>query len=232
MCIRDRDAPLITNVDFDIDSASDAGLTVLEYGEDIIESDGMQSEKRYVQHGTTTTFEHSMAVAQRAVRLVNRFNLDHRVDMRDLVVSALLHDYFLYDWHDNAEWHRLHGFTHGRIACLNAMRDFGEAIVNDVVADSLTNHMYPLTNVPPKYPEGWLVSLSDKICATSEAVNLDRFRGGRELEDREALPIIPSMGATRPMSSADPMIDGIGPVRSGAYRTLLALRRGRDAIMR
>ena len=225
-------APLVTDADFDIDSISDAYLTVLDYGEDIIESDGMQSEKRYFQHGNTTTFEHSMAVAQRAVRLVNRFNLDRKVDMRNLVVSALLHDYFLYDWHDNEEWHRLHGFTHGRIACLNAMRDFGETIVNDVVADSLTNHMYPLTNVPPKYLEGWLVSFSDKICATSEAVCLDRFRNNRELEDYEALPFIPSMGAVHSTSLTSSVIDGIGPVRSGAYRTLLALRRGRAAVAR
>lgn len=205
----------------DLDSASDAFLTVLEYGEDIIESPGMQSEKRYFQHGGTTTFEHSVGVAERAVRLANMFGLN--VDMRSLVTSALLHDYFLYDWHDDEEWHRMHGFTHGRIACMNALRDYGESVVNEVVADSLINHMYPLTNVAPRYTEGWLVSISDKWCATTEAVSRERFRE-KNIENLDALPKVPSLGALASVAMAVNNIDGIGSLRSGAYKTLLALR--------
>ncbi|NMN01188.1 phosphohydrolase [Bifidobacterium sp. DSM 109958] len=208
----------------EVASAGDAFLTVLEYGRDIMLSDGMQSEKRYFQHGNTTTFEHSVGVAERAVRLVNLFGLERRVDMRSLVTATLLHDYFLYDWHDDEEWHRLHGFTHGRIACLNAMRDFGPDVVNDVVADSLTNHMYPLTNVPPKYLEGWLVSISDKMCATSEAVSLDRFRYDRTIDDADALPHVPSLGELASVALALNSTDGLGRIRSRAYRTLLAMR--------
>ncbi|MBT1165991.1 HD domain-containing protein [Bifidobacterium simiarum] len=202
-------------------------LTVLEYGLDIIESPGMQSEKRYFQHGNTTTFQHSVAVAERSVRLAHRFGLDDIVDMRSLVVAALLHDYFLYDWHDDEDWHRLHGFTHGRIACLNAIRDYGRDIVNDVVADSLINHMYPLTNVPPKYTEGWLVSISDKLCATGEAVNRERFRvrkSHRVISGLDSLPKVPSLGALRSVEAAVNNTNGIGSIRSGAYHTLLALR--------
>lgn len=208
----------------ELDSASDAFLTVLEYGQDIMESPGMQSEKRYLQHGATTTFEHSVAVAERAVRLANLLGLGRRVDMRSLVVSGLLHDYFLYDWHDNEDWHRLHGFIHGRIACMNARRDFGEEIVNDVVADSLVNHMYPLTNVPPKYLEGWLVSLSDKMCATSETVSPERFRAERRIEGDESLPDVPSLGPATAAALALHTANSIGFIRSGAYRMRLALK--------
>ncbi|PLS31517.1 phosphohydrolase [Bifidobacterium margollesii] len=218
-----------TEANADADSASDAFLTVLEYGLDIIESPGMQSEKRYFQHGNTTTFQHSLAVAERSVRLAHRFGLDDIVDMRSLVVASLLHDYFLYDWHDHEDWHRLHGFTHGRIACLNAIRDYGRDIVNDVVADSLINHMYPLTNVQPKYTEGWLVSISDKMCATGEAMSRDRFRmhnrrSRRSASDLDSLPKVPSLGAVQSVERALNNTDGIGSIRSGAYHTLLALR--------
>ncbi|KAB8288129.1 HD domain-containing protein [Bifidobacterium avesanii] len=208
----------------ELDAASDAFLTVLEYGQDIMTSPGMQSEKRYLQHGNTTTFEHSVAVAERAVRLANLFSLERRVDMRSLVVSGLLHDYFLYDWHDDEDWHRLHGFIHGRIACMNAKRDFGEDVVNDVVADSLTNHMYPLTNVPPKYLEGWLVSVSDKMCATSETVSPDRFRSDRRIENAESLPHVPSLGELSAAALAMDTVNGIGFIRSSAYRMRLALK--------
>ncbi|WP_223849825.1 HD domain-containing protein [Bifidobacterium vespertilionis] len=211
-------------VNAELDSASDAFLTVLEYGEDLMMSPGMQSEKRYFQHGNTTTFEHSVAVAERAVRLANFFSLGRRVDMRSLVASALLHDYFLYDWHDDEDWHRLHGFIHGSIACMNAKRDFGDKIVNDVVADSLINHMYPLTNVPPRYLEGWLVSVSDKMCATSETVSPGRFRYDRHLENVDKLPHVPSLDELSAIALTLNTVNSIGFIRSSAYRMRLALK--------
>lgn len=74
-------------------------------------------ERRCYQHGAVTTFAHSIRVACLAVWMADRLRLWRRVDLRSLIRAALLHDYFLYDWHDwdNGE-HRLHGFTHGRAA--------------------------------------------------------------------------------------------------------------------
>ena len=162
-------------VNAELDSASDAFLTVLEYGEDLMMSPGMQSEKRYFQHGNTTTFEHSVAVAERAVRLANFFSLGRRVDMRSLVASALLHDYFLYDWHDwDGGEHRMHGFTHGGAALRNALRDFR---LNAIERDSIANHMFPMTPTP-RYVEGYLVTVADKLSATRETLSLDRFNKG------------------------------------------------------
>ena len=85
----------------------------------------------------------------------------------------MLHDYFLYDWHDwdNGE-HRLHGFTHGNTAVRNAVRDFR---LNHVERDSIANHMFPLTPRPPRYIEGYLVTMADKISATRETFSMERF---------------------------------------------------------
>ena len=47
-----------------------------------------------------------------------------RVDMESLIRGALLHDYFLYDWHDGEKEHNLHGFRHAERALRNAERIF------------------------------------------------------------------------------------------------------------
>ena len=84
-----------------------------------------------------------------------------------------LHDYFLYDWHeyDNGT-HRWHGFRHPVTAERNARADFA---IDDVVANSIRTHMFPLTPVPPRHVEGWLVTAADKISATAETFSPDRF---------------------------------------------------------
>lgn len=66
----------------------------------------------------------------------------------------------------------MHGFTHGGTAMRNAMRDFH---LNRVERDSIENHMFPLTPIPPRYLEGYLVTIADKISATRETFSFDRF---------------------------------------------------------
>lgn len=68
------------------------------FGSEIISSDGMQLEKQFIQHGSVSVYAHSVAVAVMCVRLA--MLLPFAVDLRALVRGALLHDYFLYDWHD------------------------------------------------------------------------------------------------------------------------------------
>lgn len=155
---------------------------VAKHGREVIEHKNMAIERRCYQHGNVTTFAHSIRVACLAVWLADRMHLWHKVDLKSLIRAGLLHDYFLYDWHDwdNGE-HRLHGFTHGKAAAENAARDFD---LNEVEIDSITNHMFPLTPKPPKYVEGYLVTLADKLSATKETLSLDRFNK-TELEDAE-----------------------------------------------
>ena len=61
-----------------------------------------------------TCFDHSLAVAYLSLWIVLRLGL--RLDLRSLVRGALLHDYFLYDWHEKDASHRWHGFHHARRA--------------------------------------------------------------------------------------------------------------------
>jgi uncharacterized protein len=86
------------------------------------------------------------------------------------VRGALLHDYFLYDWHVPAPEHNLHGFSHAGAALKNAKRDFE---INRLEQDIIEKHMFPLNIRPPKYRESIIVCLADKLCATKETV-MDR----------------------------------------------------------
>lgn len=148
-------------------------LIVDEHGHDILEHEHMRVERRSFQHGVITTYAHSIRVACLAVWFADRLHLWRRVDRRSLVRAALLHDYFLYDWHDWDDGaHRWHGFTHGGVALRNALRDFQ---LNAVERDAIRHHMFPLTPVPPRHIVGWLVTLADKVSATRETLSRSRF---------------------------------------------------------
>ena len=79
-------------------------------------------EQNAMQHGSTSVYEHSVNVAYKSLLLVENYRLP--VDKQSLVRGALLHDYFLYDWHEKNKEHSLHGFKHPYFALRNASRDF------------------------------------------------------------------------------------------------------------
>lgn len=120
---------------------------------------------RFVQHGRTTTLEHVAAVAYLSLYLSRA--LDLSCDEKALVRGALLHDYYLYDWHDhNAAPDAWHGFTHPRHALRNAEQDFPN--LTDLERDIIAHHMFPLVPSPPRHLEAFVVSLVDKACSTVE----------------------------------------------------------------
>lgn len=86
--------------------------------------------------------------------------------------STLLHDYFLYDWHERDASHSWHGFTHPGKALGNASADF---VLTDRERDIIRKHMFPLTPAIPKYRESVLVCLVDKWCSTIEVFRRDPY---------------------------------------------------------
>ena len=134
-----------------------------ELGGEVLTFPRMQQDKRYIQHGKISCFTHSFAVAYVSVWIAARLHI--RVHMKSLVRGALLHDYFLYDWHDPDPSHRLHGFHHARRALENASQDFA---LTPIEQDIIVKHMFPLTLWPPKYREAVIVTCADKFCAACE----------------------------------------------------------------
>ena len=139
-----------------------------EYGSDVLNSTLFDKEKQFIQHGNTSTYDHSLCVTYISLWLAERSR--HKVDMKSITRGALLHDYFLYDWHEKNEFHRLHGFTHPKRALDNAARDFD---LNHIESDIIRKHMFPLTPVPPKHIESSIVCIADKWCAICETFKID-----------------------------------------------------------
>ena len=138
---------------------------IRRYGRDILNSEGMHIEKNCLQYGQISVYEHSYMVAVLCVELAIMCRI--RADMRALVRGALLHDYFLYDWHEKDKSHRLHGFIHAERALKNAESDFR---LTDIERNMIRAHMFPLNLVLPRYRESVLLCVADKICATRETV--------------------------------------------------------------
>ncbi|HBT18636.1 MAG TPA: HD family phosphohydrolase [Clostridiaceae bacterium] len=114
--------------------------------------------KKYIQHGDTTTYDHVLAVARAAFKLSKK--LPFGVSEMSLLKGALLHDFYLYDWHEqDPQRKRFHGLHHHRTAHKNACRHFH---LTPLEEDIILRHMWPLTLKMPRSREGWLVCVADK----------------------------------------------------------------------
>ena len=140
--------------------------------EELAQESRLLLSKEFIQHGCTSVYAHSVQVAYESYLYAKRKNLN--VDYRQLIRGALLHDYFLYDWHNQLTPHHLHGFFHPGIALRNASEDL---VLTAIERDIIRKHMFPLTMIPPRYTESWIVCWIDKCCSMRETIF--RRRAGR-----------------------------------------------------
>ena len=144
-------------------------LIFKSYLEEILQNKKYLKMNRYLQHGNTSCLLHSVAVAYYSYR-VSKF-LKLNIHERELIRGALLHDYFLYDWHQKYKPSRkegFHGRIHPKIALFNARKAYN---LNHIEEDIIIKHMFPLTFYPPKYKESLIVCLVDKACSVYETFN-------------------------------------------------------------
>ncbi len=133
--------------------------------QELMPSPYIQEMQSYVHHGQTSCLEHCLFVAYFSYFLTVRLHLN--LDSKSIIRGALLHDFFLYDWHIKGERTGLHGFSHPRAALKNAEKYFS---LNDKEKDIILNHMWPLTLRFPRFKESYIVSLADKYCSILETL--------------------------------------------------------------
>ena len=136
-----------------------------KYASDILSNSKIISQKKFIQHKKISVYNHTLNVTILSLKIIRKFKI--KVDEKSLVRGCLLHDYFLYDWHENDKSHRLHGFHHAKTALINASRDFE---VNKIEQNMIYTHMFPLNLRIPKYKESIIICISDKICAIKEII--------------------------------------------------------------
>lgn len=126
-------------------------------------TDNYLSMKEHLAHSDLSTFDHSVSVARECYKYAITNNVD--CDLKALVKAALLHDYYLYDWHKTPKF-TFHGFKHALIAAKNAEKDYGLTPKEKNIIES---HMFPLNLLHlPRCKEAWILILIDRVCSTRE----------------------------------------------------------------
>ncbi len=119
--------------------------------------------KEYYHHFDITCYQHCLNVAYYNFKVCKAFNLDTKAAAR----GGLLHDLFLYDWHQkHIKGEPWHAFVHGRKALENAQGHFD---LSKKEENMITSHMFPISYDLPKYKESFIISFVDKYCAIAEA---------------------------------------------------------------
>lgn len=142
-----------------------------ENASDILDSENFQRTRNHIQHGTIPVHRHCIDVANQSIRISKWLGIP--CSQRELIRGALLHDYFLYDWHDKSRenYQKLHGFYHPGIALKNAEKEYQLSLREK---DIIKKHMWPLTVVPPMCREAWIVTTADKYCSLLETLRLHK----------------------------------------------------------
>lgn len=70
----------------------------------------------------------------------------------------------------------MHGFDHPREALENAEAAYGP--LSRVERDIILRHMWPMTPIPPRYPESVIVCIVDKCVSAAESWNAIRSGKG------------------------------------------------------
>ncbi len=143
----------------------------LEIAGPVISTEEFKRQRAFKQHGSTSVYDHVMHVALRA--FTKAYKKKEKYDLKALVYGALLHDYFLYDWHifNHKNGHkRFHGFNHPKIALNNALKVYA---LDKKTRNIIRSHMWPLTLFHiPTSREAWLVTICDKVVSFKETFKI------------------------------------------------------------
>lgn len=135
----------------------------LKYIEAIINNDEFIKRKKYMHHINESVYDHSMKVAY----LSYKFAKKHNLNVRNICIGAILHDFYYKPWQDNHEkrsFFKMHGFVHANEALMNSKKYFNN-LMNPMIEDIIVKHMFPLNISLPKYKESWVVTMMDKRCS-------------------------------------------------------------------
>ncbi|SDA29395.1 uncharacterized protein SAMN02910447_03040 [Ruminococcus sp. YE71] len=124
---------------------------------DVLNSEEVQDLKDYHHHHCMTRFQHCLNVSYYSFLLCRKLGFNAEQAAR----AGLLHD--LYP--ECPKCDRRHLTTHPETALENARKSFK---LSKVEADVILKHMWPIRKGRPKYPESYVVMMTDKYVAFME----------------------------------------------------------------
>ncbi len=133
----------------------------MKYVGHLIDHPRFQRLDGIIQHQHSTRMEHSINVAYTSFRIARKLGWDSKSTAR----GGLLHDFFYYDWLVT-KFNKGHAWVHPRIAVRNARKLID---LNKKEEDIILKHMWGATIAPPRYKEGYIVTMVDKYWAVKEA---------------------------------------------------------------
>ena len=122
-------------------------------------------------HRGSNCYIHSFKVAKKAIKKsINKKNINLEV----VLIGAILHDYYLYDWRQDRSKLKKHAKNHPGIAINNAINDFD---ISDDVKTVIKTHMWPINiKAFPNTKEAKVVSLSDKAVTIRESMTTKKHK--------------------------------------------------------
>ena len=146
-------------------------LELEEYYQSLLNDERLLRLKDIQMHRGSNCYIHSFTVAKIAF---NRVKNKKGYNFKNLLLGAVLHDYYLYDWRVDHSKLKGHGKRHPIIAEANAKRDFD---ISPEVSEIIKCHMWPLTpKLFPKSKEAKLINYIDDVVATREGLTSRRFK--------------------------------------------------------
>lgn len=131
--------------------------------------------KQYSMHRGSNCYIHSFKVAKVAIKRALRHK---KGDLYIILVGAILHDYYLYDWRVDRSKMMHHFGSHPYTAAKNAERDFG---IHEPIKKVIQSHMWPANITDfPKTKEARIISLADKHIYIKEICCSKRWKKKRE----------------------------------------------------
>jgi uncharacterized protein len=140
--------------------------TIVKYGRDIICSDDFLKTFEQTHHKCMTVGDHTLSVTAVAVRLCRSMNLNDDTTLRNVIMASLCHDLGIMGRHEKYR-NNAQCFVAHPVDSVEAYRTL-TGKENERIVDSISCHMFPLRPLPPRYKEGWILTMADKISAVRE----------------------------------------------------------------
>ena len=135
---------------------------------DLLCDEKVKSMANYRHHKSITTHYHSVYVSFYVMRVCDKLHVSHE---REIVRAALLHDFYLYEWYTEKHEEN-HIFYHPKESVKNIEAHFGALTPRQ--KNMVLSHMFPTSKVMPRYLGSWILTLTDKCCATADYLGLSR----------------------------------------------------------